>query len=697
MPNAVYYEVTADPTWNRNVAMLSQARILCATILAAAFATRAATLKGVVLLDELGGQPLPNVEITTAVGSNPAIAKSNGAFSLDFRTKSPGDTVQLIIQKPGYSVVNKVQLVVTLSNNPDDHVLTLLLCRTPDLEEMARRFYGLKSREAIERGYAERIRNATAVEIVKLTTERDQALQLAASLAANFAHKDAASEPVPKLYEDAMRTFLGGDIPGAIAILQNDKLAAEVSQSKREKDEAQNDLESAIQSYLLKGQLLATQFNFTAAAAAYQKARAADPDSFAANFLSGSFSQTMNRLQQAEKDYNRCLQLPLRPWERALTLNSLGILHGAENRTAEARQDYAEALKIFRVLAKSDSPRYLPHLAMVANNVGNLESVQNHFTAAEAALEEALGLYRDLANESRAIYLPDVARTLTNLGANAREENRLDEARKDYNAAVTIYEELDGKTPDRFLPAIAGALINLANLNAQQNRTEDAQENYQKALNINRELATRSPNTYLPAIALILTNQGNLYRSQNQLDKAQGTLAEALTIRRRLVEENRDAYSADLAATLTNLGIVESLDNQLPQAHSAFQEALGIVRQLVSTDTDTFSPTLGMILGDIGLLYRQERQLNEARQALDEALEIYRRLAENSQNTYLPFVAGILTNIGLVSEDESKIEEAHTAYSVALKIYRQFAATDPAQYNPDVERTTALIARLPEK
>jgi hypothetical protein len=138
-------------------------RALCISLaaLAAPQIIPAATLKGIILLNEIGGPPLPNVEITTATGANPAATKSNGAFSLDFPAKTPGDTVQLIIRKTGYSVVNKYQLVVTLTSNPDDHLVTLLLCRTPDLEEMARRFYGLKSREAIEREYTERTRNAT--------------------------------------------------------------------------------------------------------------------------------------------------------------------------------------------------------------------------------------------------------------------------------------------------------------------------------------------------------------------------------------------------------------------------------------------------------------------------------------------------------------------------------------------------------
>ncbi len=313
---------------------------------------------------------MANVEVTSATGANPAVTKSNGTFFFDFPTKSPGDTVQLIVQKTGYSVVNRYQLVVTLTSNPDEHLLTLLLCRTPDLEEMARRFYGLKSREAIEREYVEKTRNATAGEIAKLTTERDQALHLVESLATSFAHKEASGEPVSDLYRDAMRAYLNGDVSKAIAILDNDKLAAAVSQAKREKEEAQKKLDSAVQSYLLKGQLLTTQFNFAAAEEAYQTAIAVSPESFHANFDYAYFSQDLNHFSLARKAYERCLQLPLTPAQRATTLNNLGALDRGENRMVEARQVYEEALRIRRQLAEKDPDTYLPDVASTLNNPG---------------------------------------------------------------------------------------------------------------------------------------------------------------------------------------------------------------------------------------------------------------------------------------------------------------------------------------
>src|SRR5688572_14484667 len=74
----------------------------------------AATIRGVILANELGGQPVANVQVSAVEGANPVSSRSNGTFVLEFPEKEPGETVQLIVQKPGMVVVNEFQLWLTL-------------------------------------------------------------------------------------------------------------------------------------------------------------------------------------------------------------------------------------------------------------------------------------------------------------------------------------------------------------------------------------------------------------------------------------------------------------------------------------------------------------------------------------------------------------------------------------------------------
>src|ERR1039458_1129228 len=140
----------------------------------------AGTLKGVVLANQEGGSSVSKVNVS-APGANPTETGTSGSFTLEFPGKQPGDVVQVTVNKPGYVVVNYVQLRVVLPKNADAEPLTLLLCKEAEREEWTRQFYRLKSLEAIEQTYKARVKQLeennqqTAAALAKLREERDQA------------------------------------------------------------------------------------------------------------------------------------------------------------------------------------------------------------------------------------------------------------------------------------------------------------------------------------------------------------------------------------------------------------------------------------------------------------------------------------------------------------------------------------------
>ena len=149
-------------------------------------------LRGIVLANELGGPPVPNVQVA-GVSAKATTTDDNGAFALKFRGKLPGEVVQITLSKAGHVVVNDVQLRSALPQHPDAKPLVLLLCKAEAREEMARRFYRLKSFEAIEVSYQKRLREieqnhqTTATQLAKLRTERDQAKAAAEKAAEELA------------------------------------------------------------------------------------------------------------------------------------------------------------------------------------------------------------------------------------------------------------------------------------------------------------------------------------------------------------------------------------------------------------------------------------------------------------------------------------------------------------------------------
>jgi hypothetical protein len=110
-------------------------------------------LKGVILANELSGPPIEDVEVDATSGTLHTESDSAGKFTLDFPQRRAGDTVRIIVKKKGYVVVNDVQLQLALPADADAVPLTVILAKEQDREEMARRFYRLKSFDAIEKTY----------------------------------------------------------------------------------------------------------------------------------------------------------------------------------------------------------------------------------------------------------------------------------------------------------------------------------------------------------------------------------------------------------------------------------------------------------------------------------------------------------------------------------------------------------------
>jgi tetratricopeptide (TPR) repeat protein len=569
----------------------------------------AATLKGIILSNELSGPPMPNVEVTAAVGANPIVSDSAGRFSLDFPQKSPGDWVRIVVNRPGHVVVNDIQLELALPSDTNSRPVSILLCKEGDREEMARRFYRLKTLEVIEETYKRRLKEledrhqADAAAIAKLRVERDQAIAAAERSADEFAREKPVQ--TTEFYRQAMRLFLDGKIDEALRVLNEVTLQRSLEIARRKKEEGEKEIEQVVQAFLLKGRLLTAQFCFDEATMAYRAAVKAAPANFEANFHFAFFYQSLRRYPEAQKYYQICLELTRRNGNKE-------------------------------------------QIALTLNNLGNLHRAQNHLTEALGAHEEALSTRRELATHNSDAYLSDLAFTLNNLGNVYRDLNRLTEARKAYEEALIIRRKLAANKLETDLSRVADTLCSLGNLNRDQNRIKDASHAFEEALTICRDLCIRNPKTYLPQLSMILNSLGVLYFNQNRMEHASLVYEEALKIRRKLAIQNPDTYLPDVATTLNNLGILHSAQNRLEQARTDYEEALNIDRELAVRDSYAYLPDVATTLNNLGILHFQHNRMTDALKAHEEALLIRRELTTRSPEGFLPDLAFTLNNLGNV-------------------------------------------------
>jgi hypothetical protein len=103
----------------------------------------------------------------------------------------------------------------------------------------------------------------TSAKMAELQKERDQALAAAEKAADELARLKPGD--TTDLYAEAMGLFLQGNVPGALKVLDEQKLRQSIQAARKRKEEAEQDLNQAVQGYLSKARLLGTQFQFTEA------------------------------------------------------------------------------------------------------------------------------------------------------------------------------------------------------------------------------------------------------------------------------------------------------------------------------------------------------------------------------------------------------------------------------------------------
>src|SRR5436190_6025014 len=568
--------------------MSARAFIFLAMVVVVSKTQAGAVLRGVVLSNELGGPPMGNIEVSALVG-NTNNTDANGKFTFSFPNKKPGDTVRLIVRKEGYVVVNDIQLELTLPADPEERPAIILLCKEGDREEMGRRFYKLKSVEAIDETYKKKVQdaqNASAAELAKLRQERDQTKAIdetykkklqdaqnasAAELAKLSQERDQAKaidETYKKKLQDAQNASAAElaklrqerDQAKALDETYKKKLqdaqnasAAELAKLSQERDQAKGATDTVVEGLAKQkpgggSELYRTttrlfldgKVDRAVVALSDEKLRAEKITEEAVRgwLLKGQLLTVQFRFNDAEKAYQGAIETSPESFGANF---AFAWFSQQLNHYDKAMSAYGRCLELAR--RNQDNGK----IAMTRNNLAMLDAGQNRPEIARKGFEEALKIYRELAQNDPDTHLPDVATTLNNLAILDQTENRMEEARKGYEEALKIRRELAQNNPDAYLPDLAMTLNSLATLDRAQKRPEKAREGFGEALEIYRQLAKNNPDAYLPEVARILNNLAVLDVDQNRRKEARKALEEALEIYERFGKRNPERFQSDVA------------------------------------------------------------------------------------------------------------------------------------------------------
>jgi Tfp pilus assembly protein PilF/pimeloyl-ACP methyl ester carboxylesterase len=716
--------------------------------------TVTSTLKGIILGNEAGGPPVSKVKVS-AVGANPTETGEGGDFSLRFPNKQPGDTVQVVVNKPGYVVVNWFELKVTLPKKPDNQLLTILVCKEDEREQWSRRFFGGKYDDSIEEAYERRVRQLedgnqkTEAALAELRQERDEARATAEKGTEELARLKPGT--TTDVYEEAMALFSKGMPEEALLALDDQTLGHSIEAAQQRKTEAQKALSEAVQCYLLKARLLTIQFRFEEAERVYEGAVERAPDSAEAHFSLASFSQLLNRPDQARAQLVRALEITRKnenSYETGEVLHNLGGLDLTQDRVEEARAHLEEALQIRRRIAQ-ELPARSVDVAITLLALGLLDQSVNRSQEGRSLYVEAVRIFREASGDDT--YLALLGVTLNDLGSLDHDLHRMEDSKESYEEALKIFRQ-PMLVKRISLSLVATALNNLANVEKDLDRVQEARQHYQEALDVCRRL-TRSVGDYVPAAvimlqpqspengqteALVLNSYGNFDSAQNQLEDARSHLEQALQIRSRIAAQARAPYLEDLAVTLiglgaldykqkrfeearqhdeqglkvcrdfprprrdylsllatglSNLGALDKKQNRIEEARSHGEEALKIRRQLAEQNPDGGLPDVAMTLNNLGNIERLADP-RQSRRYYEESLVIYRQLLPLQPASSLPGLALALNNLGGLDANEGKLDDARHHFEEALNIRRELAQQNPDGHLPDLARTLSDLGRL---
>ena len=269
--------------------------------------------------------------------SKPAISDRSGKFLLEFSGVTSGTPVRLVVNKPGFEVVNarEVQSVI-LGRIP---AVEILMADAQKLAEAQMKYYKIAT-DGIAQSYhrkmtalnqenvalADRLARfgaqherevSSLMEAIDvLTAERNKAMGNAGELAERFASTDL--DNASDLFRRAFELFQRGQLDSVLVLLDKDRLDAEYASAKADKEQANDRIRHLYKSAELKVSVLLSAMDHAQALVVLDGMEAmlkADHDAFSTTtehelaFRRGNVLVSMSRYADAIAVFSRGREL----------------------------------------------------------------------------------------------------------------------------------------------------------------------------------------------------------------------------------------------------------------------------------------------------------------------------------------------------------------------------------------------------
>ncbi|HEX7608858.1 MAG TPA: tetratricopeptide repeat protein [Candidatus Cryosericum sp.] len=344
----------------------------------------------------------------------------------------------------------------------------------------------------------------------------------------------------------------------------------------------------------------------------------------------GRMEDRLGETEAARQDYTDAMRLFRQQREDYLlanTLRGLGDLEIRLGETEAARQHYTEAMKLYTQERENlEIANVLTRFGRLEDRLGEIGHARQHYT-------EAIDLFtKERGNLG-------LANALKSLGDLEKRLGEIDQARQHYTEAKKLY------TRERDNLGLANALSSLGDLEKRLGEIDQARQHYTEAMML---FAREHTNV---GLANALRGLGDLEKRLGEIDQARQHYTEAIDL---FTKEQNDL---GLANTLRGLSDLESRLGEIDQARQHYTEAI----DLFTKQRDDLG--LANTLRGLSDLESRLGEIDQARQHYTEATKLYTRERDNLG------LANTLSSLGDLEKRLGEIDHARQHYTEAIDLF----------------------------
>ena len=695
-------------------------------------------VKGLVTEQNSGGKMLPGVEIKS-LGGIPEVSDNAGLFQLTFAGKKPGDRIYVEVNKSGYEVVNRKEILEDWLIGKDPKERTkVVMCPEGMVAQNMAKYYRI-SEKALTKGYYEKIdalmteRGQAKIdakryaEQAKLLEEqfKNQRKQLD-ELAEKFARENF--DDYTGIQKQAADSFMAGNIEAAISILgtinseeemkkalrQKEKGEKLIAEGKQMQEEADSIIQQNIRKLMFQGDLYKATFRLDEAEKAYDVAVNADTTNLQNSFQYANFLSSMFKVTKAKAIYERLVRLSDNAVTLALATQNLALVLQINKEYHKSEIAYCQSLDVSRKLAINNQPDKLINLSIVLTAFAGLKNEMMQYDKADSYYNEAIGVLKRVKDEDEK--KTTQMRYILNLyGYFLHSNNRLKEAETIYREALDISDTPVDKSftlkvlanllkiEYKFDEALeygeqavdllknscsidlATSYITLADIQSTMKRYDEALKNIEAGMDCFASQINVNPLPVKYMIASALNLKGSIQYNLRHARESMQAYSQALSIFEEINTWNPDLYQSQIASANVNLGMCyRDLIFNTDSTNSYFSRALKVYENMESVSHKVIYPQMVTVLNNLGTNETNRRNYGLAANYFERSVKLTRILADDNPKLYTQMLAFTLNQFGLSAQYNQDFNKAVTLQKEALAYYRSLAKDSPNIYFPQV-------------